>query len=68
MIKKIKILPDDLQVHFNDEKEEIYPNIWLRDHAKDKENWDQRSNQRKTFTATLDFKLKIKSAEIKNKV
>ena len=64
MIKKIKILPDDLHVYFNDEKEEIYPNIWLRDHARDEENWDKRSNQRKTFTATLDFKLKIKSAEI----
>ena len=64
MIKKIKILPDDLHVYFNDKKEEIYPNIWLRDHARDEENWDKRSNQRKTFTATLDFKLKIKSAEI----
>ena len=64
MIKKVKILSDDLHVRFNDEKEEIYPNIWLRDHARDEENWDKRSNQRKTFTATLDFKLKIKSAEI----
>ena len=66
MIKKIKILPDDLHVYFNNEREEIYPNIWLRDHARDEENWDKRSNQRKTFTATLDFKLKIKSAEILN--
>ena len=64
MIKKIKILPDDLHVYFNNEREEIYPNIWLRDHARDEENWDKRSNQRKTFTATLDFNLKIKSAEI----
>ena len=64
MIKKIKMLPDDLHVYFNNEREEIYPNIWLRDHARDEENWDKRSNQRKTFTATLDFKLKIKSAEI----
>ena len=64
MIKKIKILPDDLHVYFYNEREEIYPNIWLRDHARDEENWDKRSNQRKTFTATLDFKLKIKSAEI----
>ena len=64
MIKKIKILPDDLHVYFNTEREEIYPNIWLRDHSRDEENWDKRSNQRKTFTATLDFKLKIKSAEI----
>ena len=64
MIKKIKMLPDDLHVYFNNEREEIYPNIWLRDHARDEENWDKRSNQRKIFTATLDFKLKIKSAEI----
>ena len=41
-----------------------FPNIWLRDHAKDEENWDKRSSQRKTFTAALDFKFKIKSAEI----
>ena len=64
MIKKIKMLPDDLHVYFNNEREEIYPNIWLRDHARDEENWDKRSNQRKIFTATLDFNLKIKSAEI----
>ncbi len=64
MIKKIKILSDDLHVYFNNERDEIYPNIWLRDHARDEENWDKRSNQRKTFTATLDYKLKIKSAEI----
>ncbi len=64
MIKKIKILPDDLHVYFNSEREEIYPNIWLRDHARDEINWDKRSNQRKTFTATLDFKIKIRSAEI----
>ena len=64
MIKKIKILPDDLHVYFDNERDEIYPNIWLRDHARDEENWDKRSNQRKTFTANLDFKLKIISAEI----
>ena len=64
MIKKIKILADDLHVYFNNESHEIYPNIWLRDHAKDEENWDKRSNQRKTFTAALDFNLKIKNAEI----
>ena len=64
MIKKIKILSDDLQVYFSDERYEIFPNIWLRDHAKDEKNWDKRSNQRKTFTAALDFNLKIKKAEI----
>ncbi len=65
MIKKIKILSDDLHVYFN-ESDEIFSNIWLRDHARDEENWDNRSSQRKTFTAALDFKLKIKSAEIFN--
>ena len=63
MIRKVKILSDDLHVYFN-ENDEIFSNIWLRDHARDEENWDKRSSQRKTFTAALDFKLKIKSAEI----
>ena len=60
MIRKIKILSDDLHVYFN-ESDEIFSNIWLRDHARDEENWDKRSSQRKTFTAALDFKLKILS-------
>ena len=64
MITKIKILSKDLHVYFNEKNSEIFPNIWLRDHAKDEQNWDKRSNQRKTFTAALDFKLKIKNAEI----
>ena len=64
MIKKIKILSDEIHVYFNNEVHEIYSNIWLRDHAKDEENWDKRSNQRKTFTAALDINLKIKNAEI----
>ena len=64
MITKIEILSDDLHVYFNEENSEIFPNIWLRDHAKDEQNWDERSSQRKTFTASLDLNLKIKSAEI----
>ena len=64
MIKKIKILSDEIHVYFNNEVHEIYSNIWLSDHAKDEENWDKRSNQRKTFTAALDINLKIKNAEI----
>tara|TARA_Y100000590_G_scaffold176376_1_gene201532 strand:- start:113 stop:268 length:156 start_codon:yes stop_codon:yes gene_type:complete len=36
MIKKIKILSDDLHVYFN-ESDEIFSNIWLRDHARDEE-------------------------------
>ena len=59
MIRKVKILSDDLHVYFN-ENDEIFSNIWLRDHARDEENWDKRSSQRKTFTAALDFKIKIK--------
>ena len=63
MITKIDILPDDLQVHFSGENSEIFPNIWLRDHAKDEQNWDKRSSQRKTFTASLDLNLKIDKKE-----
>ena len=64
MITKIEILPNDLHVYFDGENSEIFPNIWLRDHAKDEQNWDKRSSQRKTFTASLDLNLKIKNAEI----
>ena len=64
MITKIEILADDVHVYFNGENSEIFPNIWLRDHAKDEQNWDKRSNQRKTYTAALDINLKVKKAEI----
>ncbi len=64
MITKIEILADDVHVYFNGESSEIFPNIWLRDHAKDEQNWDKRSSQRKTYTATLDINLKVKKAEI----
>ena len=64
MITKIEILADDVHVHFNEENSEIFPNIWLRDHAKDEQNWDKRSSQRKTYTAALDINLKVKKAEI----
>ena len=64
MITKIEILADDVRVHFNGENSEIFPNIWLRDHAKDEQNWDKRSSQRKTYTAALDINLKVNKAEI----
>ena len=64
MIKSIKILPTSLQVRFKNEIDDNFPNIWLRDHAKDEENWDYRSNQRKTYTASLSSKLFIKEASI----
>ena len=66
MITKIQILSDDLHVYFNGEDSEIFPNIWLRDHAKDEDSWDHRSNQRKIFTAKLDPKLHIKKAILKD--
>ena len=64
MIKNFKILDNGLNIHFVNDKEEIYPNIWLRDHAKDEENWDKRSHQRKTYTASLDLNIEITKAEI----
>ena len=64
MIESIKILPDSLYVKFKNKLEDNFPNIWLRDNAKDEENWDYRSNQRKTYTASLSSKLSIKEASI----
>ena len=66
MIKNIKILPDKLSILFSDNREDNFLNIWLRDHAKDKDSWDSRSNQRKIFTANLDPKLYIKEANLKD--
>ena len=54
MIKDFKISSSGLNVTFENKSEDFYPNIWLRDHAKDEINWDKRSSQRKTFTASLD--------------
>ena len=66
MIKDLKILPDKIKILFSNQTEDSYLNIWLRDHAKDKDSWDMRSNQRKIFTAKLDPKLFIKNAKIKD--
>ena len=66
MIESIKILPNSLIVRFKNKYEESYPNIWLRDHTKDEKNWDKRSHQRKTFTASLDLNIQIKEAKIKD--
>ena len=64
MIENIKILQKELNIQFSDKVEDNFPLIWLRDHAKDELNWDERSNQRKTFTALIDSNLKIKEASI----
>ena len=65
MIENIKILPDSLHVKFTNNIDDNFPNIWLRDHAKDDENWDQRSHQSKTITAKLDTNLFIKEASVR---
>ena len=67
MIETVKILTNSLSVKFKDNTVENYPNIWLRDHAKDEQNWDARSHQRKTNTASLDLDVKIKQAKVKDK-
>ena len=64
MIKEVEILSNELKVIFDNKQIDKFPNIWLRDHAKDESNWDSRSNQRKTFTARLDPNIQIKNAEI----
>ena len=66
MIKNVKILSDKLKISFSNNIEDSFLNIWLRDHAKDEDSWDERSNQRKIFTAKLDPKLHIKKAEVKD--
>ena len=63
-VNKIEVLKDALKVSFANNSEDIFPNLWLRDHAKDESNWDERSNQRKTFTAKLNPDIKIKNANI----
>ena len=63
-VEKIKIYEKSLYISYQNKIEDEFPNIWLRDHAKDDENWDSRSHQRKTFTAKLDNDLHIKEANI----
>ena len=65
-VDKIEILSEGLKVFFSNKSSDTFPNIWLRDHAKDENNWDERSNQRKTFTAKLNPKIKIQNANISN--
>ena len=34
-VNKIEVLNDALKVSFANNSEDIFPNLWLRDHAKD---------------------------------
>ena len=63
-VEKIKIYEKSLYISYQNKIEDEFPNIWLRDHAKDDENWDSRSHQRKTFTASLDLNIQIKEAKV----
>lgn len=65
MIKNVKVYKNKLKIQFFDKRECSFLNIWLRDHARDKDSWDKRSNQRKIFTAKLDPNLYIKNAKIR---
>ena len=67
MIKNIKIFSDKINIHFVNDINDSFLNIWLRDHAKDDQSWDVRSNQRKTFTAKLNPKVYVKQAKIKDR-
>ncbi len=65
-VNKIQVLSEGLKVCFKNNSEDIFPYLWLRDHAKDENNWDERSNQRKTFSAKINPDIKIKKASISN--
>ena len=64
MIKNFKFKKNNVEIFFVNRKSKIYPNIWLRDHIKNTENWDFRTNQRKTFTANLAPDLKAVKGKI----
>ncbi len=66
MIKNIKVLPGKLNIVFTNNTEDNFPNIWIRDHTRDDESWDNRSNQRKIFTAKIDPNLLIKKAALRD--
>ena len=57
-VDKIEVLNEGLKVFFSNKSEDIFPNIWLRDHVKDENNWDERSNQRKNIYSKIKSKNK----------
>ena len=63
-LKNISLTNDGLNIEFQNGAKDCFPYIWLRDHCKDIENWDERSNQRKLFTALLDPNIKIEETKI----
>ena len=63
-LKNISLTNDGLNIEFQNGAKDCFPFIWLRDHCKDIENWDERSNQRKLFTALVDPNIKIEETKI----
>ena len=63
-LKNISLTNDGLNIEFQNGAKDCFPYIWLRDHCKDIENWDERSNQRKLFTALVDPNIKIEETKI----
>ena len=56
MIKSVKVFRDKLQVLYSNKKEDNFLNIWLRDHARDKDSWEYN----------IKPSIKIKTAAVLN--
>ena len=63
-LKNISLTTDGLNIEFQNGAKDCFPYLWLRDHCKDVENWDERSHQRKLFTALVDPNIQIEETKI----
>ena len=63
-LKNISLTTEGLNIEFQNGTKDCFPYLWLRDHCKDVENWDERSNQRKLFTALVDPNIQIEETKI----
>ncbi len=61
-LKNISLTTEGLNIEFQNGAKDCFPYLWLRDHCKDVENWDERSNQRKLFTALVDPNIQIEES------
>ena len=62
--KEVSITSDGLSIEFSNGIKDCFPFLWLRDHCKDDVNWDERSSQRKLFTALIDPNIKASDVKI----
>ena len=63
-LKNISLTTEGLNIEFQNGAKDCFPYLWLRDHCKDVENWDERSHQRKLFTALVDPNIQIEETKI----